>query len=167
MPKEDKEKEPTEIIEQVDDGDIDKLVPSMNVSLAEPKEEGALVSDEALLGIYGEILGNLREEREEAGTLLGQFAEMVINGGDASSASKEAVVSLVKAKIDASDKMGRIADLMTRVKLKEKDTFPHYLAAKQSNTINIGNSGEKKQLIQAINKKIKADKKAKESKDAE
>lgn len=166
MPK-DKEKEPPEVLESVDTKELDRLVPSMNVSVPEPQEEGNLVSDEVLLGIYGEILENLRDDRSEAETLLGQFAEMVINSGDASSASKEALVSLVKAKIDASDKMSKIADLMTRVKLKEKDTFPRYLAAKQSNTINIGSGGEKKQLIQAINKKLKADKKAKESPDAE
>jgi hypothetical protein len=30
------------------------------------------------------------------------------------------------------------AELMTRVKLRERDTFPRYLAASQTNNINIG-----------------------------
>jgi len=163
-----KEKEEPEIIQEVDEDQLDRVVPSMNVSLPQPKEdeEGSLVSDEALMGIYGEVLKNLRDDRCQIDTFLNEFAEMVINSGDASSASKEALVNLVKAKVDATDKMSRIADLMTRVKLKERDTFPRYLAANQKNTINIGGGDDKKQLIHAINKKLKQQKKAgKESED--
>ena len=162
------EKEELEVLEDVDERELDRLVPSMNVSLpAKSETEENLVTDEALMGIYGEVLSNLRDDRAQIDTFVNEFAEMVINSGDASSASKEALVNLIKAKVDASDKMSRIADLMTRVKLKERDTFPRYLAANQKNTINIGSSGEKKQLIQAINKKLKQQKKAKESQDDE
>lgn len=160
-----KEKEVPEVIENIDTDDVDKMVPSMNVSLPNKADnEENLVSDEVLMGVYGEVLNNLRDDRSQIDTFLNEFAEMVINSGDASSASKEALVNLMKAKVEASDKMSRIADLMTRVKLKERDTFPRYLSAQQKNTINIG-GGEKKQLIQAINKKIKQQKKAKESQD--
>ena len=160
-----KEKEVPEVIENVDADDVDNMVPSMNVSLPDKaNNEENLISDEVLMGVYGEVLNNLRDDRSQIDTFLNEFAEMVINSGDASSASKEALVNLIKAKVEASDKMSRIADLMTRVKLKEKDTFPRYLSAQQKNTINIG-GGEKKQLIQAINKKIKQQKKAKESQD--
>jgi hypothetical protein len=48
--------------------------------------------------------------------------------------------------------MSKVADLMTRIKLKDKDTFPKYLAANQSNTININSGNNKRQLIEAINK---------------
>jgi hypothetical protein len=53
-----------------------------------------------------------------------------------------------------SDKMSKVADLMTRIKLKERDTFPKYLAAQQNNTINIGNNGNnsRRSLIEALNK---------------
>ncbi len=159
------EKEVPEVIENVDTDNVDKLVPSMNVSLPDRTEsEENLITDEALLGVYGEVLNNLRDDRNQINMFLNEFAEMVINSGDASSASKEALVNLARAKVEASDKMARIADLMTRVKLKEKDTFPRYLSAQQKNTINIG-GGEKKQLIQAINKKLKQQKKVKESQD--
>ena len=47
--------------------------------------------------------------------------------------------------------MAKIADLVTRVKLKERDTFPRYLAASQNNTINVGD-GAKRALLEAINK---------------
>jgi hypothetical protein len=156
----------SEIIENVDEENMKKLVPSMNVELPSKIEnENDLIEDEALLGIYGEVLRNLRDDRNQIDTFLNEFAEMVINGGDASSASKEALVNLVRAKVEASDKMSKIADLMTRVKLKERDTFPRYLSAQQKNTINIGSGGEKKQLIQAINKKLKQQKKSEGLKD--
>jgi hypothetical protein len=163
MPKETEQDVP-EVFQEVDIVDVDedklsKLVPTMNVSIPEKKDEENLVSDEALLGIYGEILTNLRDDRNQMDTLLNEFAEMVINGGDASTASKEALVNLVRAKVEASDKMSKVAELMTRVKLKERDTFPRYLAANQKNTINIGGGEDKKQLIHAINKKLKQQKK--------
>ena len=51
-----------------------------------------------------------------------------------------------------TDKMSKVADLMTRVKLKDKDTFPKYLAANQNNTINISETGSRRALIEAVNK---------------
>ena len=75
---------------------------------------------------------------------------MVMNEGDASSASKEAIVNLLKIKSDTSDKMAKIADLRTRMKMKERDTFPRYLAAQQNNKIII--EGSKREMIKSINK---------------
>jgi hypothetical protein len=75
---------------------------------------------------------------------------MVINDGDASSASKEAIVNLMKIKSDTADKMSKVADLMTRIKLKDKDTFPRYLAAQQNNKVVI--EGSKRDLLKSINK---------------
>ena len=146
------DKNPLETIVQEDagEGSLQSLIPAMNVSVpAVPEQpENPLVTDETLLGSFNEILVNLRDDREKAGDYMEQFAEMVINGGDASSASKEALVNFLKIRSDANDKMAKIAELMTRIKLKHKDTVPRYLAAKQKNTINI-NSG-KKQLIQDL-----------------
>ena len=61
-------------------------------------------------------------------------------------------MNLIKIKVDMTDKMSKVADMMTRVKLKEKDTFPKYLATNQNNTININESGSRRNLIEAINK---------------
>jgi len=69
---------------------------------------------------------------------------------DASSASKEAIVNLLKIKTDTADKMAKIADLMTRIKLKERDTFPRYLAAQQNNKVII--EGSKREMIKSLNK---------------
>ena len=158
MSEKDKEMDQHQEIEREEpESDLDAVIPAMNVNLPmqQPQQEQNLVSDEALLGIYGEILQNLREDRDELNRLLSTFSDMVVNDGDASPASKEALVNLVKVKSDAADKMAKIADLMTRVKLKEKDTFPRYLAAHQNNTINIGEGQTKRELLKQIERATK------------
>jgi hypothetical protein len=131
-----------------------------------PSNQLELVTDDALLGVYDEIMSNLRQDREQTSELLDEFAEMVVNGGDSSNASKEALVNLVRHKLDTADKMAKIAELMTRVKLKQpygeskaylnkgKDTGP------SGNTINIYDQGgiNKRSLIDTINKAKKGDK---------
>jgi len=121
-----------------------ELVPTENNS----NEVVNIISDEMLLGIYGEILDNIRQDRVQIDSYVNEFAEMVINTGDASSASKEALVNLVRAKMDASDKMSKVADLMTRLKMKDTNTFKPYMN-KGNNTINIieNSSGKSKSAI--------------------
>jgi len=134
--------------------DLESVIPSMNVSLPSPPVDGekqALVSEDMLLGIYSEILGNLREDRAEMGGYVTNLADMVFNDNDGDFHSKEALVNLIKTKSEIGDKMAKIADLMTRVVLKERDTFPRYLAAHQNNTINIGNS-DKRELLKQIDR---------------
>jgi hypothetical protein len=46
--------------------------------------------------------------------------------------------------------MSKIADLKTRIKLKDKDTFPRYLAAQQNNKVVI--EGDHRSLIKSISK---------------
>ena len=99
-----------------------------------------------------EIMNNIREDRKQVDEFIGNFADLVINEGDSTSASKEALVSLVKIKSDIADKMSKMADLMTRIKLKDRDTYPKYLSANQNNTININSGNNKRQLLEAINK---------------
>lgn len=136
-----------------DEINVEMLLPSMNVTkdLVAPMEnKECIVQDEALVGLYGEILNNCREDRSKVDEILSTFLEMVINDGDASSASKEAIVNLMKIKSDTADKMSKVADLMTRIKLKDKDTFPRYLAAQQNNKVVI--EGSKRDLLKSINK---------------
>lgn len=143
--------------------DASALIPKMNVdvpTINESQEEKNLVSDEMLLGLYDEALTNIRKDREEASELMNRFADMAFNDGDGSTSTKEAVVNLFKMKTDLSDKIAKIADLATRVKLRERDTFPKYLAAHQNNTINIDakrtplSPEEKRKLIESENKKL-------------
>ena len=137
--------------EEFDDIEIDSLMPTMTVSteiVNEPEKE-CIVKDEDVLDLYDEILQNCRKDRESVGEVLTNFLDMVLNDGDSSSARKEAIVNLIKIKSDVNDKMAKIADLRTRIKLKEKDTYPRYLAAQQNNVVI---EGSKREMIKTINK---------------
>lgn len=123
--------------------DVESLVPQpqMNVALPEkpPEQVPCPVTDEMLLGVYDEALDNIRTDRKEIDGLLANFVEMVINEGDSTTASKEALVKLVELKLETSEKITRVADLMTRVKLKERNTYAYsgpHLNALQQNTQN-------------------------------
>lgn len=146
-----------EPVEAMGGNDLEKVMPSMNLNLPATKEEGEsnLITDESLLGIYGEIMTAIKADRDEVDHVLGNFVDMVLNGGDATSSSKEALVNLLKLKVDQSDKMTKVADLMTRLKLKERDTFPRYLAAKQENHVTITAPQSKRALLEAIAKQGK------------
>lgn len=125
-----------------------EVLPGMSLTAPPPVEEKCIIEDELLLELYDEILQNCREDRKEVKDLAGTFADMVVNDGEASSATKEALVNLHKIKTDISDKMSKVADLMTRIKLKDKDTFPRYLAAHQHNQVTI--EGSKRDVLKAI-----------------
>lgn len=143
-----------EFVDEFQDIDIEELLPTMNVSSEiVQSEQTSIVGDDDILGLYKEILENCRKDREGVDEVLVNFIEMVMNEGDASSASKEAIVNLLKIRTDTSDKMSKIADLMTRIKLKEKDTFPRYLAAQQNNKVYI--EGSKREMIKSLNKLAK------------
>jgi hypothetical protein len=133
--------------------EVKDLIPSMNVSLpTNPNnEEKVLVSDEALLGIYNEILTTIKKDTQEIDSTLANFANLMWNDGDSSTSTKEALVRLIEIKSGQAEKLTRVADLLTRIKLKERDTFPKYLAANQNNTINIGDGG-KRALLEALEK---------------
>jgi hypothetical protein len=122
----------------------------------EKNENLSIVSDKDLLGIYDEIIVNFRQDRNQVEDLIQTFSNMVVNDGDSSSSSKEALVNLVKAKIDATDKMSKIADLMTRIKLKQPDTYQPWMNKnkKETNIINIYDSSgiNRKTLMEKIKK---------------
>ena len=138
------------------------IVPAMNLPMTQNQQIedqiSNIISDEQLAGVYNEIIDNIRQDRKQVEDFINNFADLVINEGDSTSASKEALVNLVKIKSDMSDKMSKVADLMTRIKLKDKDTFPRYLAANQNNTININSGNTKRQLLESLNKKKEEEK---------
>lgn len=138
--------------------DLEKLLPQINVNVPQqsPQEEKEnMVPDELLMGLYSEVLDDIRKEREQIDGLIDNFVNMVINDGDSTTSSKEALVNLVKIKTDTSNSKTKVLDLMTRVKLKERDTFPRYLSANQNNKITITESSSKRELIKALSKKKK------------
>ena len=152
-----KEENKIEESEVISDSEIQDLIPQMNVNLPveqQPQEIKCLISDEQLLGVYDEIMTNFRRDRKEVSHISKEFAEMVINGGDSSSSSKEALVNLKKLQNDISDKMTKIADLMTRLKMKSPDTYKPYMTAKQENKTTINITGRRnllKKIEQSVN----------------
>lgn len=144
---------------------VESLLPSMNLNVPEPSKqnESALISDEHYLSVLDEIVTNIRDDRNQVNEYIDTFANMVLNEGDATTSSKEALINLVKTKVDLQDKMLKAADLMTRLKLKNTYAYsgPH-LNAMQQNNINIGSDNttfDRKEFIKAINqaKKKKKD----------
>lgn len=105
------------------------------------------VTDHDLLNLYNEILDDLRSDRTQVDDLLSSFVEMVINEGDSSSASKEALVNLAKLKSDIASSKGKVADLMTSLRLKDRQIGK--IQANQTNNITIT---DRRNLIEAINK---------------
>lgn len=138
-----------EMADIFDELEVESLIPSMKMDEVAPKEQPCIVDDDTITNLYEEIVNNCREDREQADELLLQFLDMVMNDGESSSASKEAIVNLMKTKTDINDKMAKIADLMTRIKLKERDTFPRYLAAQQNNKVVIE---DKRDFLKSIEK---------------
>jgi len=136
---------------------VENLLPPMNISVPQnaPPENNHLISDEQYLNVIDEIMDNMREDRKQVSEFIDTFADMVLNDGDATTSSKEALVNLVKTKLDIQDKMLKAADLMTRLKLKNTYAYsgPH-LNALQQNNINIGTDNtnfNRKEIIKAIN----------------
>jgi hypothetical protein len=120
------------------------------VNQTENNELSEIVTDGDLVNMYDDIVNMVKKDREEVDEVLGNFINMVMNEGDGSSASKEAIVALLKMKMDGADKLSKVADLKTRVKLKERSTFPPYLA--QHNTYNLGDKLDKRGMIEQLNK---------------
>jgi 6-phosphogluconate dehydrogenase len=122
------------------------VIPSIPVVLP-TTEQNSVVTDEQLIEIYGEILEDLRNDRKEVDAMLSNFVEMVMNEGDSTSSSKEALVNLAKLKSEIAIGKSKIADLMTSLKLKEKQASK--INATQNNNITIT---DRRNLIETINK---------------
>ena len=123
-------------------------VPQLNVMNAQPIDvQASIITDNDLQNIYHEIMDDLRSDRKEIDILLNNFVEMVMNEGDSSSSSKEAVVNLVKVKSDIADKKAKIADLMTTLRLKEKSIGK--INANQTNHITIT---DRRSILETLSK---------------
>lgn len=141
-----------------------ELIPQMNVNVpatTEPTDTNLpIISNERLLQSFDEVKINVRQDREEIDEVLQQFKDLIFNGGDATTSSKEAVVNLLKIKLDTADKLAKIADLETRA--RGINTYKPYLTNNQNNTINIGDApkksvltpAEKRALIEKENRKM-------------
>lgn len=136
-------------MDEIKSAEVDNIVPEIvNIENKQPvvEEYTGLIGDEYLLGLYREILEDIRVDRIEVDGLLSNFTDMVFNGGDVSSSSKEAVVNLTKIKSDILDKKTKMADLLTSLKIKEKNNSK--ALTNQTNHIHIT---DRRSIIEALN----------------
>lgn len=124
-------------------------------SISELKEEYQLISDDKVASYYEEAIKTIKEDREEASEKFDLMFDEIINGGDATTSSKEMATNFFNKKVDATDKMIKILDLWTRIKLKEKNTMPDYLKARQNiknqqNNYNIHTSPNTTKLMDMV-----------------
>lgn len=128
-------------------------LPSINVNIPDgisvPSEKKQLIPDEKIASVYEEAINAIREDRAEADFAYKTFLELVTNGGDASSSSKEAMVNLLKIKTESNDKLIKVLDLWTRIHLRDRDTMPKYLAVQQNNKIE-GTTRAPRQMLQML-----------------
>jgi hypothetical protein len=148
----------TKVIQTLEDSMGNKL-PQMNVNMQAPKkdEEIVLIKNEQMIALYNEILDNCREDRKDADSAFKTFLDMVVNDGDPSSSSKEAMVQLLRVRIESTDKMTKVMDLLMRAVLKEKDSFPKYMNAHQENHVTIKTKASKRDFLEKLQKSKKDD----------
>ena len=103
------------------------------------QESKMLVPSEKVASYYDEIMENLRKDRDQAQGVYEIFAEMVVNEGDPSAASKEAMINALKLRHDANDKSLKLLDLCTRMWLKDKSTSTEIYAYQQNNKYEAAN----------------------------
>lgn len=99
-----------------------------------------IIPDETLVGAYNKILKHINRDCRQTQEVIDHFKNIVMNDGDSTSASKEALVNLLKIKSDARDKEIKIAELMTRIKLKDRSTWAPYMGRGDNNLTIIDNS---------------------------
>jgi hypothetical protein len=148
------EKAPNQTIELTDSR---QHMPMMEInvgSIEKKKDEKEIVADDTMINLYGEILDMCRDDRKEIDDLLGNFVNMVINEGDASTSSKEALVNLMKMRSDIANNMTRVFDLLARIKMRDK-SIPE-VVAKQVNKFSIGGgNANKRKMLETLAKEAK------------
>lgn len=130
-------------------------LPNLTVNVGQPEEpKEELVKSEHILGYVGEIFSDIRENRTEIDEALKSFTDMVMNDGDATAASKEALVNLHRLKSETTDQKTRMLDLLLKAFLKERETTK-YFTVKQENTTNNNIVSDKRQLLKTFQAEAK------------
>lgn len=102
-----------------------------------PEPDKVVVTPEQMQEFLKEAVGWIRDDRTETAELIKNFVEMVINEGDSSGPTKEALCNLVRLKHETAVNLTKLLDLMMRPLLKDRDTFKPYMNNTQHNEIKI------------------------------
>lgn len=150
----------TKVIQIVEDErNPQNNLPQLQVNLSpanlQKPDEKAIISNDQMVDLYQEILGYCRDDRKDADGAFKDFMDMIINNGDATSSTKESMVQLLRIRVEATDKMTKVMDLLMRYVLKDKDTFPRYLAANQENNIIVKGKNNRRSFLEKLGKQVK------------
>lgn len=118
---------------------------AMNINIP-PNTIDPLIKPDQIIGMCKQIADDLESEKAEITEAYVNFSEMVFNAGDATSASKEALVNLLKLRSDLVDKKSKLAEMMLKLFLKDGVKT---VTAHQHNDFSIAG---KKELLQELNK---------------
>jgi hypothetical protein len=127
---------------------------AMNIGLPAPTEPAAIVHSDQIVGLVKDVMDNIEAEKNEIQEAYVNFAEMVFNAGDATGASKEALVNLLKLKSDLVDKKTRMLEMMMKVYNREGQG-PKTIVAHQHNDMHVH---DKRKLFAEIDKEAKNEK---------
>jgi hypothetical protein len=125
---------------------------ALNVNVAPGEVNIQLVQPEEIVSLVKTVMTDIEGEKHEIQEALVNFSEMVFNAGDATSASKEALVNLLKLKSDLIDKKARMLEMMMKV---YKTEGPKTVTAHQHNDIYVH---DKRKLFDELDKEEKKDK---------
>lgn len=113
-------------------------LPTMTVQVPQKAEpEKPIVTVDEMQAFLKEAVGMVRDDRAETSEYIKNFADMILNEGDASGPTKEAFVQLVKMKQDAATNLTKLIELMMRPLLKQSSESKPWLNATQHNEIKI------------------------------
>ncbi len=130
--------------------------PTVTVQASAPVSSTAqpMFEDNEVLGLCAEAVTNMRSDRKQLDTLISNLVEMVFNEGDSTTASKEALVALMVAKTNMSDKQMKVVELMSKFKLKEMADSPKSVT--QENHYHLGS---RRSFLEQIERQMKTNKK--------
>lgn len=124
---------------------------ALNINLPPGETNIQLVQPEQIVSLVQTVMENIEGEKNEIQEAYVNFADMVFNSGDATSASKEALVNLLKLKSDLIDKKARMLEMMMKV---YKTEGPKTVTAHQHNDIHVH---DKRKLFDDLDKEDKKD----------
>jgi len=143
------EKQKVEIVEAATEVNL----PSMSVSVGaiQTKEDQLpVITNDKMISLYSEILDYIRDDRKEASEAYDMIKNMVVNEGDATEGSKEAMVNMLKLRHETSDKMTRVMDLLMRVILKDRSTYQPFLNQENKIIINAKQQRNTRSFIEKL-----------------
>ena len=122
---------------------------ALNINIPNAENNVALIEPEQIVNLVQTVMTDIDKEKIEIQEAYVNFAEMVFNAGDATSASKEALVNLLKLKSDLVDKKTRMLEMMMKV---YKTEGPKNVTVRQDNDFHVH---DKRRLFNELDNETK------------